>query len=109
MVVREEFLKLMSNKMNLKILALLRNEPAYPRLLARILGKDETYISKKLRILEGAGIVKGEWRRVKGKNVRLYSLNTDRIEIIFDLDGCKVRLKSGKGGQGVLSDESSRL
>ena len=102
MIIGRKLLNLVTNKVNLEILSLLRNEPSYPRMLAEILGKDETHISKRLRMLERAGIVTGEWRRVGGKNVRLYSLNTERIEIIFDLEGCKVQLKPKEGERMLI-------
>jgi len=63
-------------------------------MLSEILGKDETYISKRLRLLEKAGLVRGEWRRIGNKNVRLYFLNADKIQIKFDFDGCKVLLET---------------
>ena len=101
MIIGRKLLNLVTNEVNLEILGLLRNEPSYPRMLAEILGKDETHVSKRLRVMEKAGIVKGKWRRVGRKNVRLYSLNTDQIEIVFDLDGCKVHLGS-KGEREML-------
>jgi len=102
MIIGRKLLDLLTNGVNTEILGLLRNESSYPRILAKILGKDETHISKRLRVLERAGIVKGEWRRTGRKNVRLYSLNADRIEIVFDLDGCKVHLGSEEGGKMLI-------
>ncbi|MCS7363963.1 MAG: tetratricopeptide repeat protein [archaeon GB-1867-035] len=102
MNVGRNFLNLVTNKVNLEILILLRNEPSYPRMLAELLGRDETHISKRLRVMERAGIVRGEWRRIGGKNVKLYSLNTDRIEIIIDFDGCKMHLTSVEGEKTLV-------
>ncbi len=75
--------KMLGNDINLRILAILSLKDCYTREIALILGKDETDISRRLRRLEEAGLVKGEWRRIGDKNVRVYSLSSSEVRIEF--------------------------
>ncbi len=84
------FLRSILNETNLQILTLLRTTSLNTREIARLLQKDETYISRCLRTLERLGIVEGEWMRVRGKNVRIYSLKLEELKISFGLEGLKV-------------------
>ncbi|WP_461866303.1 NB-ARC domain-containing protein [Thermococcus sp.] len=84
------FLRSVLNETNLQILTLLRTNSLNTREIARLLQKDETYISRCLRTLERLGIVEGKWRRVRGKNVRIYSLKLEELKISFSPDGLKV-------------------
>ncbi|NJE10610.1 tetratricopeptide repeat protein [Thermococcus sp. MAR1] len=77
-------IKLLSNETNLEILSVLRSGSFNPRELARILGRDETDVSRRLRAMERAGLVEGRWVRIRGKNVKVYSLKVDGIEIRFE-------------------------
>ncbi|WP_297509821.1 helix-turn-helix domain-containing protein [Thermococcus sp.] len=90
-------LKLLSNEVNLQILSVLRTGSFNPRELARILQRDESDVSRRLRALERAGLVEGRWVRVGGKNVRMYSLRVDGISIRFQPGG--VSLESSKSGE----------
>ncbi len=84
----------MTSGVNLDILNLLRHEPSSPRDIARFLGKDETDVSRRLRSMERAGIVKGVWSRRKEKNVRVYSLLGFHAEIDFDPTGLSFQLRT---------------
>ncbi len=74
-------IKLLSNPSNLELLLLLSTKPSYTRELARLSGKNETEVSRRLRILEKAGIVKGEWKRIEGKSVRVYRLAVSELHL----------------------------
>jgi len=81
-------LKLLANPLNMDILVLLGTKKSYPRELARILGKDETLISRRLRALEKAGLVKARWTRLpSGKNVRIYEVAIPELRISFKPEG----------------------
>jgi len=84
----------MTSGVNIDILNLLRHEPSSPRDIAGFLGKDETDVSRRLRLMERAGIVKGVWSRRKEKNVRVYSLLGFHAEIDFDPTGLSFQLRT---------------
>lgn len=84
----------MTSVANIDILNLLRHEPSSPREIARFLGKDETDVSRRLRLMEKAGIVRGAWSRKKEKNIRIYSLLGFHAEIDFDPAGLSFRLRT---------------
>jgi tetratricopeptide (TPR) repeat protein/DNA-binding transcriptional ArsR family regulator len=73
----------LNSETNLEILAALSVKPSHTRDLSLILGKDETDISRRLRSLEKAGLVKGSWLRVGGKNVKVYSLTRESVTFRF--------------------------
>ncbi len=78
-----QLIKAFSNETNLQILSILRSGSFNPRELARILQKNETDISRRLKALERLGLVEGRWIRVGGRNVRIYSLKVGEIKITF--------------------------
>ncbi|MBU7024714.1 MAG: winged helix-turn-helix transcriptional regulator, partial [Theionarchaea archaeon] len=71
----QELLKTLSNKTNLEIINLLRNEPSYPRKISEILGMQEGYISRILSNLEKIGILRSQWA-YRERNVKLYYVDT---------------------------------
>ncbi|WP_297464444.1 NB-ARC domain-containing protein [Thermococcus sp.] len=85
-------LKALSSEVNLQILSVLRSGSFHPRELARILQRDESDISRRLKNLERLGIVEGRWVRVGGKNVRIYSLKVGELSIAFEPG--EVRIKT---------------
>jgi tetratricopeptide (TPR) repeat protein/DNA-binding transcriptional ArsR family regulator len=102
-----EVLKLMGNKVNVRIITLIRNHPMGPRDLARYLNKNEADIVRRLRVMENAGLVRSEWGTRLGKNVKLYNLTTEAISISFHQDGLEVQLNKGLNRERIthsLSD-----
>ncbi|WP_297093303.1 tetratricopeptide repeat protein [Thermococcus sp.] len=86
-------LKALSSEANLQILSVLRSGSFHPRELARLLQRDESDISRRLKNLERLGLVEGRWVRVDGKNVRIYSLKVGELSITFEPG--EVRVKTG--------------
>lgn len=82
-----KMLRLISNETNLQILSILKSGSFNPRELARILQKDETDVSRRLRLLERLGLVEGRWIRIRGRNVRVYSLKVGELRISFEPGG----------------------
>ena len=80
----EAFIKALKNKVNLEILILLSSKPSYPREISDILGLDETLVSRRLRELEKLGLVRGEWRRLRDRSVKLYSLRVREFNVRFE-------------------------
>ncbi len=79
----EKITRALSSKVNIQILQLLSRSRLYPREIARILGKDETEISRRLNQLRKLGLIECYWERVGDKNVKLcYSL-VKRISFEF--------------------------
>ncbi len=78
-----QLMKVLSSEVNLQILSILKSGSFNPRELARILQKDETDISRRLKMLERVGLVEGKWTRVRGKNIRVYSLKVGEVKISF--------------------------
>ncbi|ASJ02678.1 ArsR family transcriptional regulator [Thermococcus profundus] len=83
-------LKLLSSEVNLEILSILRSGSFNPRELAKILGRDETDVSRRLKALEKAGLVEGRWVRIGNRNVRKYSLRVDELRVNFEPEGIRV-------------------
>ncbi|AHF80947.1 NB-ARC domain-containing protein [Thermococcus paralvinellae] len=79
-----QLMKVLSSEVNLQILSILKSGSFNPRELARILQKDETDISRRLKMLERLGFVQGKWTRVRGKNIRVYSLKVREVKISFE-------------------------
>jgi ATP/maltotriose-dependent transcriptional regulator MalT len=95
----QELLKTLSNKTNLEIINLLRNEPSYPRKISEILGMQEGYISRILSNLEKIGILRSQWA-YRDRNVKLYYVDTKEISIAFEPEGLKLCVKT-KGEREV--------
>ncbi|CAD5245098.1 ArsR family transcriptional regulator [Thermococcus camini] len=83
-------LKSILSETNLQIISLLRTDSLNTREIARLLQKDETQISRGLRGLERMGIVEGRWVRLRGRNVKLYSLKCDEFSVRFTAGGVEV-------------------
>ncbi len=88
-----ELLKTLSNKTNLEIINLLKNEPSYPRKISEILGMQEAYISRVLSQLEKLGILRSRWV-YRERNIKLYSVNAKEINITFEPDALKIHIKT---------------
>jgi tetratricopeptide (TPR) repeat protein/DNA-binding transcriptional ArsR family regulator len=74
----------------MSILFLVRTHPLHCRKLAAILGKSEPQIARKLSRLEKAGIVEGRWVH-KGRNIKVYSLKADTIQLTIGENGLEVQ------------------
>ncbi len=94
----ERILKALANPANLEILMLLSLRPSYTREIARLLGRDETDVSRRLKTLERLGLVRGVWRRVEERNIRVYELTFSRIKIEPSSGGIILE-KTGGGGE----------
>ena len=81
----------------MQILSVLRTEARNPRELAKILGKHETHISSKLQVMERMGLVKGRWVRKDGRNVKLYELRSDTIQLSLTPEGYEAKFSSSSG------------
>jgi predicted transcriptional regulator len=82
-----------SNSTNLELLSLIRSQPSHPLQLAKLMGLQVSHVSERLKSLSKAGLLKEEWRRVEDKNLKIYSLNVEALEIVFDPLGLSVKLK----------------
>jgi ATP/maltotriose-dependent transcriptional regulator MalT len=80
----KNLLRILSSEVNLQILSLLSTKAMNPRELARLLNRDESDVSRRLRALERAGLVEGKWIRTGNKNVRVYSLKVEELKIRFN-------------------------
>ncbi len=97
-----ELLKTLSNKTNLEVINLLKNEPSYPRKISEILGMQEAYISRILSQLEKVGILRSQWV-YRERNVKLYFVDTKEINIAFEPEGLKILLKSRERNELSIS------
>ncbi len=89
--MEKELLKFLTNDLVVRIFLTLCSEPMNTRGLARILGVDETIISKKLRKMEKLGLVESKWVRVKDKNIKLYYPRTSGYSINITPHGVEIR------------------
>src|SRR6185503_18757919 len=99
-----EVLKLIGNKVNIRIITLLRRQPTGPRDLSRYLNKKEGDIVRRLKAMEKHGLVKGSWGSRLGQNVKLYSLVTHDISVTLRQDGLQIAFgKEMKPGKNLES------
>ena len=96
--------QLLSSPYNLDLLLILSIRDSYPRELSLITGRDETDISRRLRRLEKAGLVEGYWRRLAGKNVRVYRLASRSVVFRFSQGRLEIELE----GAGPVRVEAPR-
>ena len=92
-------MKLLSDDLNVRIVSILWSGPSNPRRLSRILGVDETVVSRRLKSLERAGLVESRWTRVGNVNVKLHYLKVSGITIRFEPGGLKLTISGGPGGR----------
>lgn len=88
---REELLKAISSRTNRAILSLLAVEPTYPRKIGNLLAVSEGEAARRLKHMEGLGLVASAWSYV-GKNIKLYRLASDRIVLSFRAEGLQLEL-----------------
>ena len=100
-------IKTLSNETNLQILSILRSGTFNPRELARILQKDESDISRRLRLLERLGIVEGRWIRAGNKNIKVYSLKVDEVRISFEPG--EVVIQTSRNGRYEIPIPESKI
>jgi len=82
--VDSRLMKALSSEINLRLLSLLSSGSFNPRELAKILKRDESDVSRRLRLLESLGLVEGRWERINNRNVRVYTLKVEEIRIAFE-------------------------
>jgi tetratricopeptide (TPR) repeat protein/DNA-binding Lrp family transcriptional regulator len=100
--IGREIVEVISDQVNLSILAIISAEPTYSRKIAEVLGIRETHVSSRLKKLESLDLIKGYWRRVGKKNVKLYQMNVDSLEISFIPTGFVVRGKMKKSKMALV-------
>lgn len=79
-------LRLLANPMNRDILGVLAVEPGFPRRIANLLGYAESEVSRRLRAMEAAGLLRSGWKRLEN-NVKVYDLARRRLEIRITSSG----------------------
>ena len=88
-------LSLLTDKVNIALLCMLKAGPSYPRRLSQLIGINESHVSERLKRLKKAGFIDAEWARIDTadgfKNVKQYSLKNDRIVISFTPNGIEVK------------------
>lgn len=96
----DEPLHSLANRTNQAILGLLAVEASYPRRVASLLGLAETEVARRLKHMEGLGLVRSEWTRVatgtssEGKNVKVYKLAAEKVSLRFAPDGVHVEISA---------------
>jgi tetratricopeptide (TPR) repeat protein len=93
----EELLKVLANKTNQGILHLVAVEPTYPRRVGDLLGLGETEAARRLKHMEGLGLVVGE-RTYIGKNVKIYRLVAENVSVRFTPEGLRLEISRADGG-----------
>lgn len=101
----EKLLRELSQKPNQAILNQLAFEPSYPRRISEMLEMPETEVARRLRRMERLGLVAGDWAYV-GKNVKLYKLLVDRLEVQVDHEGIKIDLHGPDGDRPAVVREA---
>ena len=95
---RSPKLSILTDKVNVMLLCMLKAGPSYPRRLSYLVGIDESHVSERLKKLEKAGFLEAKWARIyKGNgyaNVRQYSLKSDKIILSFTPSGVEVKIEN---------------
>ncbi len=89
-------LKAIANPINLEILALLSAKPSYTREIARMLGRDEADVSRRLKLLEKLNLVRGYWMRLEDRNIRMYEVTARSLRIDFTSQGVVLEDSQGR-------------
>ncbi len=82
-----DIFNLLLSPANNEILALLSSGEYNTREIARILGRDEADVSRRLSRMRELGLVEARWVKVSGRNVKLYRLRAKRIIVDFTRGG----------------------
>ncbi len=82
-----DIFNLLLSQANNEILALLSTGEYNTREIARILGRDEADVSRRLSRMRELGLVEARWVKVSGRNVKLYRLKAKRIVIDLSRSG----------------------
>ncbi len=90
---KRELIRLLTNELVVKIFTTLTTEPMNTRRLSRILGVDETIVSRKLKAMERAGLVESRWVRLKDKNVKIYYPKITEYTISVSPQGVQIRFE----------------
>lgn len=88
-------LEVMSKRTNQQILKALKAEPTYPRRLAALLSMKEQKVVPRLRTLEKVGLLRSSWSRMGNKNVKLYEVSTDKVEMLLGAEGMEFVIHPG--------------
>lgn len=88
----EDLLKVLANKTNQSILHLIAVEPSYPRRIGDLLSLGETEAARRLKHMEGLGLVVGE-RAYIGKNVKIYRLVAENVSVRFTPEGLRLEIR----------------
>lgn len=102
-------LKLVGNRVNAKIITLLRRHSMSPRDISRYLEKNEADIVRRLRVMEKVGLVESRWGTRLRKNVKLYDLVTGTIDVRFNVEGVKVAFKNKNKLRKNIAQMNSHL
>lgn len=81
---------------NQRILCLLAVEPTYPRKIGNLLAISETEVARRLRRLQGFGVVESSWDH-RGTNVKVYRLVANRLEFTIQPQGLEFTVRSAAG------------
>lgn len=103
----EEVLKVLSNPVNLQILVLLAGGGFNTRQLSRILGRDETDISRRLSKLQKLGLVESRWVRAGERNIKMYTAVAHGINI--DIETGELRVRDGSRPELVFTIHTKSL
>ncbi len=93
-----DILAVLMNSVNNDILALLSTGEYNTREIARILGRDEGDISRRLNRMKKIGLVEAKWTRIGNRNVKLYRLKSHRLIIRFSSKGLDYSLDDSERG-----------
>lgn len=85
-----QILRIISNPANMRILQLLEQDALNTRRLAQLTGIGESHVSEHLRIMERAGIIRFDWRRVGNKNLKFYSFDINPLVVDLGSVGVKI-------------------
>ncbi|HEV8358871.1 MAG TPA: hypothetical protein VGR28_00295, partial [Candidatus Thermoplasmatota archaeon] len=92
----DDLLGVLANRTNQAILGLLTVEPTYPRRIATLLSLSEPEVARRLRQMEGLGLVASRWTNI-GKNVKMYQLLADAVSVRFTAEGLRVEMARRDG------------
>ncbi len=108
-VEAQEVLKLLKDTVSRSILSLLSTGDYGVREIARILGRSESEVSRRLSRMRELGVVDCKWARIGGRNLKLYSLRVEELRVEFSSGGVRFSVKTRSGKEEVVGSSYERV
>ena len=105
----QRVLEVLRDPISNSIISLLSTGEYGVREIARILGRSESEISRRLSRMRSLGIVSYKWARIGGRNLKMYTLRLKELKIEFSPTGIRFSASTGAGREEVFTVRSADI